>query len=180
MRFKDLSPDEFRANVQDGLSDTELARRYGVSTKTISRWRAAFGLASRWEPSRLGHGTVAEYARGCRCEPCTEANRESHARTVARMKAKGLPEGDPRHGRYATYQSWGCRCVPCAAAASQRNRAYLLRRNPNSRNVPRWSDREDAIIRAHSPAEAARLTGRTLNAVYQHRKFLGITDRRTR
>jgi hypothetical protein len=37
-----------------------------------------------------------------------------------------------------------------------------------------WTDAEDAILRKHSPADAARLTGRTMRSVYARRPRAGV------
>ena len=45
--------------------------------------------------------------------------------------------------------------------------------------VPKyWSDEEDEIVRTLAPAEVARRTGRSIDAVYIRRRILGIAARR--
>lgn len=39
-----------------------------------------------------------------------------------------------------------------------------------------WTPEEDHAIRTKSPAEAARITGRSMNAVYRRRSQLGLTN----
>ena len=43
-----------------------------------------------------------------------------------------------------------------------------------------WTEREDALLRSLPAAEAARRTGRTLVAVWQRRRVLGVPDGRRR
>jgi hypothetical protein len=74
------------------------------------------------------HGTVARYARGCHCKPCM-VGAAAHARVLhARRRQRGLPPGDPRHGRNG-YSNWGCRCPICFLDHALRcHDAYLRRR----------------------------------------------------
>lgn len=77
------------------------------------------------------HGTKSRYVHdGCRCVPCTEANRDAIARKNRDRRAQTAANGgiapiDP-HGTASTYGNWGCRCDPCTRAnaeASVRQRA---------------------------------------------------------
>jgi len=45
---------------------------------------------------------------------------------------------------------------------------------PGAYGSPRWSAQQDDLVRRLSPAEAARLTGRTITAVYSRRSLLGL------
>lgn len=60
--------DRFRALWHAGLSLTTLARRFGVTRRTVSKWRARLGLPKR-KPYRIGGENyrtderVAEYRR---------------------------------------------------------------------------------------------------------------------
>lgn len=66
------------------------------------------------------HGTRSRYARGCRCEPCRDANaayvtRWRH-RTGRTDPARAIPAGTmARHGT-ETRHRYGCRCEACRAA----------------------------------------------------------------
>lgn len=180
MRFKDLDKEMFRANVESGTSDKMLAERYGVSIKTITRWRDSLGLASHWEPERHGCGTPAAYARGCRCGDCRQANARAHQKAVTKMCSVGLPDGDKRHGTYSGYTQWGCRCDACRRVNTERSNAYLTR-SFGSPATRLWSADEDDMVRAGRPAlEIAQLTGRSVGAVYQRRKALGFFARARR
>lgn len=61
--------------VAQGLSDPQIAARYGVSARTVLRWRIRDGLASRWQPQLAAHGTPACGARGCDRPECIAAHR---------------------------------------------------------------------------------------------------------
>lgn len=75
----------------------------------------------------MNHGTRGNYRAGCRCEPCTEANR-IYSREYLRRKARAIRElqqpvsqGPQRHGTNASYMG-GCRCTRCKTAAQEARR----------------------------------------------------------
>jgi hypothetical protein len=71
------------------------------------------------------HGTASKYNTGCRCEPCSAAQR---ARNLAwREAVAGLPAAFVPHGLNG-YRNYGCRCETCKAAGSVANREYRERR----------------------------------------------------
>lgn len=72
-------------------------------------------------PVRHG-GSGSAYANyGCRCEPCTEANR---VRVARRRAERSADAPGVVHGSRSTYLNWGCRCESCTQANSvyQRSR----------------------------------------------------------
>ena len=81
-----VDPDRLRRLVAEGMSDAQVADAFGVSSRTVLRWRIAFGIASEWTPELAPCGTKASYARGCRCGDCRHANTIAH-RDWARRKA---------------------------------------------------------------------------------------------
>lgn len=176
MRFSNLNQQEFKVNVESGFSDVRLAELYGVSSKTISRWRDQLGLANQYAPPVAPCGQVAKYDRGCRCDDCRSANTARHAQVVARMQARGLPPGDPRHGTYTAYTQWACRCERCLAAGAETN-GKRYRANRGELIQPLWTETEDLILRQSSPSDAALITGRTIEAVYSRRFRLGLSAR---
>lgn len=178
MRLKDLDAEEFRVNVESGYSDGRLADLYGVSDRTVLRWRTALGIPSCWAPERLGHGTTAEYARGCRCQSCKRANRDSHRVAVAKMRTAGLPDGDDRHGTFAAYSQWGCRCDKCSAAGARRNREQYIEKFGEPDPNFFWRPEEDATLAALRPFEAAAALDRSISAAYQRRFRLGLPSKR--
>jgi hypothetical protein len=100
--------------------DKVIARRLGVSDRTVLRYRRRLGIPA-WRETRNPtwmHGASAYAAGLCRCDECTEANRVRHELGRADRKAKGLPDDDPRHGTVNGYSNWSCRCDECRAAWS--------------------------------------------------------------
>jgi len=87
------------ALYKGGLTATEAAKRAGVHP-ALFRGRLVAAGQRRPRPPRVPkHGTVYEYQRGCRCEPCTRANAD---RTYEYQHRKH-PEMK-RYGRYGPRQ----------------------------------------------------------------------------
>lgn len=83
-----LTPDSLLEAVEQGLSDSQIAARLGVSSRTVLRWRQRLGLASTWVAHVPGHGTKSRYrgtarVRPCRCAKCRRANAQEQLRYVA-------------------------------------------------------------------------------------------------
>lgn len=81
------------------------------------------------------HGTRATYVTGCRCLPCTRANRKySRDRRQKNMENRELVDGrwitlapNAKHGSYSTYTNRGCQCEPCMNAYKEWFRYKPLR-----------------------------------------------------
>lgn len=108
----DRRPDVAAAHAE-GLTDRQMSERLGISISEVGRLRRLLGLqvhksvASRWDNAeKLPHGTNASYARGCRCEPCHQAQREYYREYARRRRAEGIPA--EHHGTPYGYQL-GCR-----------------------------------------------------------------------
>jgi hypothetical protein len=70
------------------------------------------------------HGTAAGYQRLlCSCDHCRAWQRNRQREITAALKARGLPEGDPRHGSKNGYGNYGCRCAACTEAGRKANAA---------------------------------------------------------
>lgn len=71
-----------------------------------------------------GHGTMARYSRGCRCEPCQDARRV-YVDEYNQKRRDNLPCGDWR--KYTA----GCRCKECRGSYYLRQLEILECGNPN-------------------------------------------------
>lgn len=81
-----------RELIDAGASDAEVADALGVSSRTVRRWRAGAGVASRWTPTPPAHGTRSRYNRGCRCDRCTAENARYAAQNrAAYRRARSRP-----------------------------------------------------------------------------------------
>jgi hypothetical protein len=72
------------------------------------------------------HGSLSRYSRGCACEECRRANRESHRSLIGRPP--------PTHGA-SGYTNYGCRCQVCrdGRLVYERAKGYEHKRNHRER-----------------------------------------------
>lgn len=67
-----------------GMNDKPIAKRLGISDRTVLRIRKLLGLAANERQLPMpDHGQLPRYRRGCRCPRCRRANTE-HAAAYAR------------------------------------------------------------------------------------------------
>lgn len=78
----------------------------------------------------LKHGYTGYNRYKCRCDVCTQANRERNHRNTQRrtelLQSGGAPK-NLKHGTASTYGNWGCRCDPCTKAGTEKCRSYYRR-----------------------------------------------------
>lgn len=105
----------------EGKTDTEIADALGIGRAHAQRLRQRLelpsvqGHRSKWDGVELSAcGTNASYARGCRCEECTDAHREYHREYTKRRRIEGA---DGYHGTAYGYQL-GCRGGSCPQTPS--------------------------------------------------------------
>lgn len=82
--------------------------------------------SSTWDlltnPNDPRHGTEGGYSNhGCRCTPCTEANRAAQAEDRQRRRGGDIP--DYVHGTTNGYSNYCCRCDECREAHNAAARA---------------------------------------------------------
>lgn len=80
-----LTPEALLEAVEQGLSDSQIAARLGVSDRTVLRWRQRLGIASTWTAHVPDHGTMGRYkgtasVKPCRCTRCRRANSQEAAK----------------------------------------------------------------------------------------------------
>ncbi len=85
-------------------------------------------MMAELSPEDPRHGTTNGYGNhGCRCAPCTDANRTSHARYLEKVRSEGsLIGGNVTHGTSYRYDV-GCRCDACREAHNAKSRATKQR-----------------------------------------------------
>jgi hypothetical protein len=86
-------PPDLAEYADAGMTDSQIAQMYGVSARTVLRWRQAAGIPSSWQPERFPCGTRAAFRRGCRCAECLAALRPHNLAKIASMTAQA-PAGD--------------------------------------------------------------------------------------
>lgn len=75
--------------VAERKSDLEIAAEFGVSDRTILRWRKAEALPSGYKQRIPAHGTANRYIHhGCRCNECRIARAE-YRRTLRATNERG-------------------------------------------------------------------------------------------
>ncbi|GAA4929055.1 hypothetical protein GCM10023224_05590 [Streptomonospora halophila] len=73
------------ALATQSYSDVAIAEHLGINRDTVARYRRATQPDQEDRP--IPHGTPGGYTHhGCRCDPCTAANRENCRRTRAARK----------------------------------------------------------------------------------------------
>ena len=90
---------QLRRLVADGYSDAQIAARFNVSAKSVTRWRRSAGLRSLWTPPPAEHGERSRYTAGCRCEACKAANTAYAALTRAVHKRARQTRAQARQRR---------------------------------------------------------------------------------
>lgn len=56
------------------VTNGALAAEYGVTSRTVLRWRQIHGIPSTWAAPVPEHGTPARYHAGCHCTDCRAGN----------------------------------------------------------------------------------------------------------
>jgi hypothetical protein len=167
--FKDLA----RAVRRE--SEVAVAHHWGVDKQTVGKWRKALGVG------RVTEGTskrLSDHAR----EPAV----------VAGLRKAQAKSGDPaRRAKLSAAlrgRKMDRRVVEALAAQRRGTRHQEESRRKMSETHRRrgtlvpgtvvWTKAEDRLVRSLPAAEAARRTGRTLVAVWQRRRVLGVPDGR--
>jgi hypothetical protein len=157
-----VDTEQLRILVRQGKSDPELAAAFGVTARTVLRWRNSLGLASAWTPPRAPHGSPSSYNAGCRCSACREANRVRAAQYRKDNAGREVTE----HG-LSGYSNWGCRCDVCKAAGRIQNNGIRERaragrvdhvRGGSNSNCPCQNCRSVASVRRKRRNDASRLS----------------------
>lgn len=95
-RIENLAWGSYSDNMADALRNGKQSNQHKGKTHCL-----------RGHPFDEKNTRILELGRGCKA--CS--------RERAREKrAKGLPPGDPRHGRRTGYENFGCRCSDCKKA----------------------------------------------------------------
>lgn len=89
-----MTPEQqLRELAAQGLSDPTIARRMGISARTVLRRRHRLGIGSEWTPPLAPHGTATRYGApsNCRCLACTRANTEQQREWREAQQRATLP-----------------------------------------------------------------------------------------
>jgi hypothetical protein len=150
---------------------------WGVTAQTVTRWRKALGVGPTNEGmSRLRHDYFEEpWALAARDKAHAKARDPGRRAKIAAAK-----RGKSRPAHVGAAMAAAHRGTRHSAA--RRNMSAAQRRRearPLKAGRP-WSEEEDGLVRTLPVKEVAERTGRTLGAVYDRRRALGMPDGRTR
>lgn len=86
-----------------------------------------------------------------------------------------------QHGTEYAYKHHKCRCDDCHRAVRVAQDARLARYARETgrhatNHYERWTEHDDAVVRMHTPLEAALAIGRTYNAVRERGRVLRARD----
>ncbi len=155
-----------------------VAYSWGLTAQTITKWRKALGVGPTTE------GT-SELRRAYALEPpITEARRRAWAKSrdpVRRAKIAAAKRGKPRP-RHVVEAVIAAHHGMVHSPESRRKMSEAHRRRgtrPPKAGRP-WTPEEDALLRMLPAKEVVKQTARTLRAVYDRRRDLGLPDGRKR
>ncbi|HWB14725.1 MAG TPA: hypothetical protein VG826_36215 [Pirellulales bacterium] len=151
---------------------------FGVKHATVRKWRRALSVA----PTNAG---TSQLRREHFDEPWGHQARNlavCKARDPARREKIGASRrGKPRPPHVIAAMREGRTGKPHSDEAKAKIRAAHRKRGTRPPKAGRpWTAEEDALCRTLRPAEMVRRTDRTLSAVNQRRRALGLRDGRRR
>jgi hypothetical protein len=153
-----------------------VARWWAVTPQTVTVWRKALGVVDDTEGTaglRQAHAQEPAFA---------EARQRAHAKAQDPARCEKIRQsklGKPRPPGVldAAHEAW--RGSHHTDEARARMSATHRARGTHPPGVRPWIEEEDALLRSGMPAaEVARRTGRSLSAVYEHRRVLELPDGR--
>ena len=156
-------------------SNQAVARAWGVSGQTVTAWRKALNVPV------TTRGTSALRSAYFR-EPWVKRMRENSLAKVRdperRAKIAAAKRGKPRppHVLEALLKA----NLGKSASAKTRRRMSETHKRRWAKDPRRWTAEEDATILKLTATEVAKRTGRTVAAVKNRRKRLGLPDGRTK
>ena len=167
-----------RADAVRRESATAVSYWWGITAQTVSKGRRALGVGPVTEGA---HRLKSENAR----QPAIVAGREkarAKARDpVRRAKIAAARRGKPRPPHVIEAMAAGRRGKPHDAESRRKMSESPKRRGtrPPKAGSP-WTAEEDELLPQLPAVEVARRTGRSLQAVYDRRRVLGLPDGRRR
>jgi hypothetical protein len=157
-------------------SNQAVASWWGIDPQTVTKWRKALSVQRANEgTSRLFEDYIAEYGDDMRALGVLKARDPERCRKISETM-RGNPK--PPHVLEAMHEAR--RGSHHTEEARQRMSATHRQRGTLVPGTIPWTAGEDELVRTLPAEEAARRTGRSLQAVYKRRYRLGVPDGRTR
>jgi len=151
---------------------------FGVGPFTVWKWRRALGV------DRNTEGTRRLFSENSQTNPAViEGLAKAHSKAKdpeRRAKIAAAQRGKPRP-KSAMQGAWKAnRGRKHTAEARAKMSAAQRRRGARPPKAGRaWTAEEDALVRSLPASEVVSRTGRTLQAVYDRRRILGLNEGRT-
>jgi hypothetical protein len=159
-------------------SEQAVAHWWGVGLWSVWQWRKALGVGATTEgTSRLRRDHFAEpWADDTRKKALAKAGDPERRAKIAAAKW-----GKPRPSHVGEAVAAAHRGTKHTEETRRKMSASHKRRGTRPPKAGRpWTAEEDRLARRLPAAEVARRTGRTLQAVYDRRRVLGVPDGRRR
>jgi hypothetical protein len=157
-------------------SEIAVAHWWGVTEGTVWKWRKALGVPRANEgSSRLWRDHFNEPDR----LPAREKAWAKNGDPERCAKIAAARRGKPRPAYVREAIAWANRERVVSEETRRKMSEAARRRGARPPKAGRpWTAEEDALVREHPAAEVALRTGRTLSAVYDRRRQLGLPDGR--
>ena len=156
-------------------SNLAVGHWWGVTAQTVTLWRKALGVPQYNEGTvRLCRDYGEEHFTGEVLARAVAAGNTPEATAKKAAARRGRPVHPKTLAALERYHRQG------HSPATRRKMSETHRRlgtRPPKAGKP-WTPEEDALVRTLRPPEAARRTGRTLEAVWSRRRVLGLPDGR--
>jgi hypothetical protein len=157
-------------------SNQAVARAWGVSGQTVTKWRKALGVdktegttALRIEMGR--HEPWAKRAQNAM--KATLRNPERGAKISAALSGKAKPAVDAKRLRTLRAGRKHSNETRRKMSAAHKARGTRVPGTP-----PDWTPAQDELVRTLPATEAAQRTGRSVTAIHTRWQLLGLPDRR--
>jgi hypothetical protein len=157
-------------------SNQAVARAWGVSGQTVTKWRKALGVRSTVGTTALRReiSTHEPWAKRARQKAVAKARDP-----VRRGKIATARRGKPRPRHVIDAMTAGRLAKPVSDETRRKMSIAHRKRGAWPPAAGRaWTAEEDAMLTKYPPAEVSRRTGRTIDAINARWRKLGLPDRR--
>ncbi|MGP0064553.1 MAG: hypothetical protein ACLQGP_13270 [Isosphaeraceae bacterium] len=152
-----------------------VSHHWGVSTKTVWKWRRALGVPSMTLGSRR---LRIDYAVETLTPEVRAAAREAMGSAEVRAKLSAMRAGRPQHPNLrAAAREVARRPKSEAWKRGQSERSRKMWENPEKYGLPprhEWTEQENALLGTDSDSAIAKILGLSRHVVFDQRRRLGI------
>jgi hypothetical protein len=157
-------------------SNQAVARAWGVTGQTVTKWRKALGVDKTEGTTSLRiemgtHEPWAKRARNAMQKTLSDPARAAKISTALKGRAKSPAQAARLRTLFADRKH-------TAATRRKMSAAHKARGTRVPGTSPDWTPEQDELVRTLSATEAARRTGRSVSAIHTRWQRLGLPDRR--